>query len=53
MADADEDVIPRAGAGGADEVDLTDETQDFRFLTTISYVEFHSHESGSFRNNSS
>lgn len=35
MADADEDVIPRAGASGED-VDLSDETQDFRFLTTLS-----------------
>jgi hypothetical protein len=36
MADADEDVIPR-GAGGEDG-DLTDETQDFRFLVSISYA---------------
>jgi tRNA-splicing endonuclease subunit Sen54 len=35
MADADEDVIPRSGASGED-ADLTDETQDFRFLATLS-----------------
>ncbi|KAF7186471.1 putative tRNA-splicing endonuclease subunit sen54 [Pseudocercospora fuligena] len=35
MADADEDVIPRGGTGGED-VDLSDETQDFRFLSSIS-----------------
>ncbi|CZT14820.1 related to tRNA-splicing endonuclease subunit [Ramularia collo-cygni] len=34
MADADEDVMPRAGGG--EDVDLSDETQDFRFLTSIS-----------------
>ena len=37
MADVDEDVITRPGAS-ADETDLTDETQDFRFLASISYV---------------
>ena len=37
MADADEDTIPRGGASGEDG-DLTDETQDFRFLASISYV---------------
>lgn len=36
MADADEDVMPR-GAGGGEDLDLSDETQDFRFLTSISY----------------
>lgn len=36
MADVDEDAIPRAGQGSED-VDLSDETQDFRFLTSISY----------------
>ncbi|KAK3721096.1 tRNA-splicing endonuclease subunit sen54 [Vermiconidia calcicola] len=35
MADADEDVIPQGGAS-AEETDLSDETQDFRFLATIS-----------------
>ncbi|KAK4494185.1 hypothetical protein PRZ48_014483 [Zasmidium cellare] len=35
MADADEDVIPRGPSKGED-VDLSDETQDFRFLTSIS-----------------
>ncbi|KAK5165395.1 tRNA-splicing endonuclease subunit sen54 [Saxophila tyrrhenica] len=35
MADAEEDAMPRGGASG-EEPDLTDETQDFRFLTTIS-----------------
>lgn len=35
MADADEDVMPR-GASRGDDVDLSDETQDFRFLTSIS-----------------
>ncbi|EME78403.1 uncharacterized protein MYCFIDRAFT_80820 [Pseudocercospora fijiensis CIRAD86] len=35
MADADEDVVPRGGTGGED-VDLSDETQDFRFLSSIS-----------------
>ena len=37
MADADEDIIPRGAASGEDG-DLTDETQDFRFLVSISYV---------------
>ena len=35
MADADEDVIPRMGPS-ADDVDLSDETQDFRFLAALS-----------------
>jgi tRNA-splicing endonuclease subunit Sen54 len=35
MADVDEDVMPRGGHG-EDGVDLSDETQDFRFLTSIS-----------------
>lgn len=35
MADVDEDVIPRIGSGGQD-TDLSDETQDFRFLASIS-----------------
>lgn len=33
MADADEDTIPRSANIGEDS-DLTDETQDFRFLYT-------------------
>lgn len=36
MADANEDVIARGGTL-AEDADLTDETQDFRFLTSISY----------------
>ena len=36
MADIDEDVMPRGGAGPSEDVDLSDETQDFRFLTSIS-----------------
>jgi hypothetical protein len=36
MADADEDALPR-GNTASEEPDLTDETQDFRFLATISY----------------
>lgn len=36
MADADEDVMPRTGGG--EDLDLSDETQDFRFLTSISYA---------------
>lgn len=36
MADADEDIIPRDGQPGGEEVDLSDEPQDFRFLTSIS-----------------
>jgi hypothetical protein len=35
MADADEDVIPRTGPS-ADDIDLSDETQDFRFLAALS-----------------
>lgn len=35
MADADEDVIQRTGPS-AEEVDLSDETQDFRFLASLS-----------------
>jgi len=35
MADADEDVIPRMGPS-ADDIDLSDETQDFRFLAALS-----------------
>ncbi|KAI7380713.1 hypothetical protein KC328_g12633, partial [Hortaea werneckii] len=34
MADADEDVIPRSGPM-AEEVDLSEETQDFRFLAAV------------------
>ena len=34
MADVDEDVITRGGGG--EDGDLTDETQDFRFLASIS-----------------
>ena len=37
MADADEDTIPRLGASTED-TDLTEETQDFRFLATLSCV---------------
>lgn len=37
MADADEDVIPRSGPM-AEEVDLSEETQDFRFLAAVGYV---------------
>lgn len=37
MADADEDIIPRNGPS-AEDTDLSDETQDFRFLAAISYV---------------
>lgn len=37
MADADEDIIPTSHAS-AEDGDLTDETQDFRFLASISYV---------------
>jgi len=37
MADADEDVIPRSGPF-AEDVDLSDELQDFRFLSAISCV---------------
>lgn len=35
MADADEDVIPRGPEVG--DIDLSDETQDFRFLLSFSY----------------
>lgn len=35
MADSDEDAIPRDGPS-AEEVDLSDETQDFRFLSSLS-----------------
>jgi hypothetical protein len=37
MANADEDVMPR-GEHGSEESDLTEETQDFRFLASVSYV---------------
>jgi hypothetical protein len=36
MADADEDFIPRGPDVG--DIDLSDETQDFRFLLNFSYV---------------
>lgn len=36
MADADEDAIPRGGGLAGEDVDLSDETQDFRFLSAIS-----------------
>lgn len=36
MADVDEDVMPRGSGGGGEDLDLSDETQDFRFLSTIS-----------------
>ena len=42
MADADEDEIPRPGLSG-EETDLTEETQDFRFLSTISRVTLKAH----------
>lgn len=35
MADIDEDVIPRGGPDLGD-TDLSDETQDFRFLLSVS-----------------
>ena len=35
MADVDEDVIPRSGPP-AEDIDLSEETQDFRFLAAIS-----------------
>lgn len=38
MADVDEDVIPR-GPSQEEEIDLSDETQDFRFLLAFSYVQ--------------
>ena len=31
MADADEDVMPRGELPGGEDVDLSDEPQDFRF----------------------
>jgi hypothetical protein len=37
MADADEDAMPR-GDRGSEESDLTEETQDFRFLASVPYV---------------
>src|SRR4051812_6680660 len=37
MADVDEDVIPR-GPSHDDDIDLSDETQDFRFLLAFSYA---------------
>lgn len=37
MADADEDVITRTGPS-VEETDLSDETQDFRFLASLSYA---------------
>lgn len=35
MADMDEDVMPRDGPEAGD-IDLSDETQDFRFLSIVS-----------------
>ena len=35
MADVDEDAIPRSNLA-AEDVDLSDETQDFRFLASLS-----------------
>lgn len=35
MADADEDSVPRS-APLAEDIDLSDETQDFRFLSSLS-----------------
>lgn len=43
MADADEDVSHLGASEGAD-VDLTEETQDFRFLDKL-MCDFHSHAS--------
>ncbi|SMQ53981.1 unnamed protein product [Zymoseptoria tritici ST99CH_3D7] len=39
MADADEDTMPRGPSQGTEDIDLSDETQDFRFLTSISKSE--------------
>jgi len=36
MADVDEDVIPRGPDVG--DIDLSDETQDFRFLLNFTYA---------------
>ncbi|GIZ41617.1 hypothetical protein CKM354_000491600 [Cercospora kikuchii] len=36
MADADEDAIPRGAGLSGEDIDLSDETQDFRFLSSIS-----------------
>jgi len=38
MADMDEDVIPR-GPSHEEDIDLSDETQDFRFLLAFAYVD--------------
>ena len=48
MADADEDVILRAGTS-KEETDLTEETQDFRFLSAISYVRHQDYSSSAER----
>lgn len=37
MADVDEDFIPR-GPSHEEDIDLSDETQDFRFLLAFAYV---------------
>ncbi|GAB7362727.1 hypothetical protein MBLNU230_g3033t1 [Neophaeotheca triangularis] len=36
MADADEDTIPKNGPSVGEDIDLSDETQDFRFLANFS-----------------
>jgi tRNA-splicing endonuclease subunit Sen54 len=36
MAEADEDAMPRGMGPNSADIDLSDETQDFRFLTSIS-----------------
>lgn len=37
MADIDEDEMPRQ-APATEEIDLSEEVQDFRFLQTVAYV---------------
>lgn len=39
MADVDEDIIPRAGPSAEEDIDLSEETQDFRFLAAVSCVD--------------
>jgi hypothetical protein len=46
MAEMDEDVIPRGPDVG--DIDLSDETQDFRFLLNFTYVSLSSNPSISF-----
>lgn len=38
MADIDDDDVSQLPTHNADNVDLSDETQDFRFLTSLSCV---------------